>query len=103
MFSPGSSETLDVWVYPKTGVDPSKWKAHPHVEALLKKVRRWQGIKNRQEGLTKTMVAALRCKYAGNSWDSHNQSLVDLLVISLHTGYRRVRMGTRVRVQWEML
>jgi hypothetical protein len=79
----------DVRVYPEADVDPSRWKEHPHFEALLKKVRRWQGIKNRQEGLTKTMVAALRRKHAGDSWDSHNQSLVDWLVIGLHTGYRR--------------
>jgi uncharacterized cupredoxin-like copper-binding protein len=79
----------DVRVYPEEDVDPSKWKEHPHFEAMLKRVRRWQGIKNRQEGLTKTMVAALRRKHSGDAWDSHNQSLVDWLVIGLHTGYRR--------------
>jgi hypothetical protein len=79
----------DVWVYPEAYVNPSRWKEDPHFKALLKNVRWWQGIKNRQEGLTKTMVAALRRKHASDAWDSHNQSLVDWLVIGLHTGYRR--------------
>jgi hypothetical protein len=88
----------DVCVYPEEDVDPSKWKGHPHFKAMLKQVRRWQGIKNRQEDLTKSMVAALRWKHTGDAWASHNQSLVDWLVIGLHTGYRQCKWAQEKEV-----
>jgi hypothetical protein len=80
----------DICVYPEENIYWSKCKEDPHFEAVLKTVHRWwQGIKNRQEGLTKTMVATLCQKHTGNAWDSHNQSLVNWLVVSLHRGYHR--------------
>jgi hypothetical protein len=56
----------------------------------LKEVRRWQGIKNRQEAVTKTMVNLLRQWVKDHEWDSHDKALLDWLIVGLYTGYRAI-------------
>jgi hypothetical protein len=67
-----------------------QWKEHPFFDTRLKEVRRWQGIKNRQEAVTKTMVNLLRQWVQEQDNNSHDKALLDWLIVGLYTGFRAI-------------
>ena len=72
--------------------DPSKpshlWEQLPDFDSLLKDLKRWESMPNKQDPLTKAMVYKAWELYADAPWENHNQAIIDWFILGLHTGHR---------------
>lgn len=80
----------DIRLEPRVGIHPHMWLQHPLIAEIYNETKRWQGQPNRQDPITKAMIAWLRQQGVGLDKDGFINALVDWLIIGLNTGYRSI-------------
>ena len=78
----------DIRLQPLPGAPSYMWKLHPLIEAIYKDTKEWQGIPNRQDPITHSMVEYLREEAYDKHTHCHDDATADWCTIGESTGYR---------------
>ena len=102
----GYMNTMAAWVQGHTGRDiriqqnlaiPSAlWLPHPMFKVIYDDTKHWQGIPNRQDPVSKSMITYLMDSMVGKDPHCLVNALIDFLIMGTQTGWRGVEWAQPV-------
>ena len=73
------------------------WKLHRTIEVIYEDTKQWQGIPNRQDPISKSMIDFLRDKVADKDLHCLTNAIVDVAIMGVQTGWRVIEWSQPTR------